>query len=208
MKNRRTTSLLVTFILLALLLAACNSSIPVYPTSSAPEPVEEAPVAEEPAPVAEEAAPVAEEPVFVPNPALGDKLVVGTSADYYPFEYYTPDFRIDGFDIALIREIGQRLGMEVEIRDFAFDGLGGALELGQIDVAVAAISITTERAAQVDFSDIYFVGEDGVLASDASDIEEVTSADELGEYLVGVQSGSVYEDLIEKNLVETGILPS
>ena len=205
MKSRRTFSLFVIFILLALLLAACDSGIPVYPTSSAPESIEEAPIAEEP--VAEDATPVVEEPVFEANPALGDKLIVGTSADYYPFEYYTPDFQIDGFDIALIREIGQRLGMEVEIRDFAFDGLGGALELEQIDVAIGAISVTTERAAQVDFSDIYFVGEEGILASDASDIEEIDSIDELVSYSIGVQSGTVYEDLIEKDLVETGILP-
>ena len=192
-------SFFVTLLLLALFLAACQAGVPVYPTSSAPAPIQEAPVAEE-------AAPLAMEPIFEPNPLLGDRLVVGTSADYYPFEYYTPDFKIDGFDIALIREIGQRLGMEVEIKDFAFDGLGGALELGHIDVAIGAISVTPERAAQVDFSDIYFIGEDGVLASDASDIEEVPTY-ELGSYRVGVQSGSVYEDLIENDLVETGILP-
>ena len=48
MKSRRTFSLFVIFILLALLLAACDSGIPVYPTSSAPESIEEAPIAEEP----------------------------------------------------------------------------------------------------------------------------------------------------------------
>ena len=207
MKSRNAINLFVTFVLLALLLVACDSSAPVYSTSSAPAPAEEAPVADESVPAAEESAPVAEEPVTEVDAALGEKLVVGTSADYYPFEYYTPDFQIDGFDIALIREIGQRLGMEVEIRDFAFDGLGGALELEQIDVAIGAISVTPERAAQVDFSDIYFVGEDGILASDASDIEEVSSIDALASYSVGVQSGSVYEDLIENDLVETGILP-
>ncbi len=201
MKSPNKFSLFVTLILLALFLAACQSSVPIYATSSAPAPIQEAPVAEE-------AAPLTVEPIFEPNPVLGDKLVVGTSADYYPFEYYTSDFQIDGFDIALIREIGQRLGMEVEIKDFAFDGLGGALELGHIDVAIGAISVTPERATQVDFTDIYFVGEDGVLASDISDIEEVPSIDDLGSYLVGVQSGSVYEKLIENELVETGILPA
>ncbi len=34
------------------------------------------------------------------------KLVVGTSADYPPFEYYTPDFKLDGFDIALMQAMG------------------------------------------------------------------------------------------------------
>ena len=92
------------------------------------------------------------------------KIVVGTSADYPPFEFYTGDFQIDGFDIALMDEIGQRLGIQVEYHNFAFDGLGGALQLGQIDAAIAAISVTPEREAEVDFSNVYFVGQDGVLA--------------------------------------------
>ncbi|MCO6449698.1 MAG: META domain-containing protein [Caldilineales bacterium] len=136
------------------------------------------------------------------------KLVVGTSADYAPFSYITSDFRLDGFDIAVMREIAQRMGMELEFRDFAFDGLGGALQLGQIDAAIAAISFTPERARQVDFSDIYYVGEDGVLASEQSGITELPTLDEIGQYRVGVQSGSVYDDWAQNNLVAAGYLPA
>lgn len=57
------------------------------------------------------------------------KLVVGTSADYAPFAYYTPNFLLDGFDVALMREIGRRLGVGVEFKDFAFEGLLDALTL-------------------------------------------------------------------------------
>jgi polar amino acid transport system substrate-binding protein len=102
------------------------------------------------------AEPVAEDASWSRIQAAG-KIVVGTSADYPPFEYYI-DFQADGFDIALMREIGQRLGVEIEIKDFAFDGLGSALQLNQIDVAIAAISITPEREGFVDFSDVYYVG--------------------------------------------------
>ncbi|KPK07670.1 MAG: hypothetical protein AMJ56_13060 [Anaerolineae bacterium SG8_19] len=49
-------------------------------------------------------------------------IVVGTSADYPPFEYYTKDFQLDGFDIALMQEIGQVLGLNIELKDMAFDG--------------------------------------------------------------------------------------
>lgn len=86
------------------------------------------------------------------------KIVVGTSADYPPFAFYNEKFQIDGFDVALMQAIGERLGVEVEFNDFAFDGLGHALVLGQIDVAIAAISVTPERQELVDFSDIYYVG--------------------------------------------------
>jgi hypothetical protein len=89
-------------------------------------------------------------------------IVVGTSADYPPFEYLTDQFQIDGFDIALMDEITRRLGIRVEYRNLAFDGLGAALQVAQIDAAIAAISITPGREAELDFSSIYFAGEDGI----------------------------------------------
>ena len=136
------------------------------------------------------------------------KMRVGTSADYPPFEYYTGEFQIDGFDVALMREIGQRLGVEVEFRDFAFDGLGGALELDQIDAAIAAISVTPDREALVDFSHIYFVSEDAILAHQDSTITSIGSVDEIVGHPVGVQSGSVYESWLQTNLIDTGKMPS
>ena len=151
------------------------------------------------------AEPVAEDDSWSRIQAAG-KIVVGTSADYPPFEYYI-DFQADGFDIALMREIGQRLGVEVEIKDFAFDGLGSALQLNQIDVAIAAISITPEREGFVDFSDVYYVGEDGVLARQDATISIGSTAEMAGQR-VGVQRGSVYEDWLRSSLVDTGLMPS
>jgi ABC-type amino acid transport substrate-binding protein len=75
-------------------------------------------------------------------------------------------FQLDGFDIALTHEIGQRLGVQVEYHDYAFDGLGNAPQLKEIDAAIAAISITPERQAVVDFSDVYLAGQDATLTTD------------------------------------------
>ena len=59
------------------------------------------------------------------------RMTVGTAADYPPFEYYNSRYQLDGFDIGLIREIGKQLGVKVEIKDYAFDGLYNALQLGR-----------------------------------------------------------------------------
>jgi ABC-type amino acid transport substrate-binding protein len=66
-------------------------------------------------------------------------------------------------------EIGRRLGVAIEYRNFAFDGLGPALVQSQIDAAIGAISHTPEREAMVYFSNVYLVAEDGVLARADSD---------------------------------------
>ncbi len=136
------------------------------------------------------------------------KMIVGTSADYPPFEYYDDSYQLDGFDIALIKDVGQQLGVEVEIRDMVFDDLNNALQLGQIDVAIAALTVTDERGTVVDFSDVYFVTQDGILAQQNSAIALINSAPEMAPYRVGVQRGAVYETLLRRDLVNTGLMPA
>ena len=134
------------------------------------------------------------------------RMVVGTAADYPPFEYRTPSFTIDGFDAELMREIARRLGVSVELRDFAFDGLLDGIQIGQIDGAIAAISVTDERSQQVSFSRIYHVGQDAVLAPADYGGDQITTTDNLAGKRVGVQDGSVYETEMQRALVDTGLI--
>lgn len=133
-------------------------------------------------------------------------LKVATSADYPPFAYYNDDYIIDGFDAALIRDIGASLGVAVEIEDFSFDGLGSTLKVGQADIAIAAISITPEREAQFDFSNIYYVGQDGILARENSEIDSIMNPNEMSGKRVGVQRFTVYETWVQDVLVGGGII--
>lgn len=134
------------------------------------------------------------------------EIIVGTAANYPPFEYYNEDFEIDGLDIAIIQELGRRLGLDVELRDMAFDGLGNALQVNQIDLAISAISVTRERAQVVDFSNVYYVSTDALLANAESPIDQLSSIEELTGLRIGVESGTVYENWARSNLVESGIL--
>lgn len=136
------------------------------------------------------------------------KIIVGTSADYPPFAYYVDESQIDGFDIALMDAIGRELGVAVEYRNFAFEGLFGALQVHQIDAAIAAISITPEREAVVDFTNVYYAGEDGILANDQAAINSIASPAEMANRQVGVQRGTVFEEWGQTNLVETGLIPA
>jgi ABC-type amino acid transport substrate-binding protein/heat shock protein HslJ len=135
-------------------------------------------------------------------------LRVGTSGDYPPFEYYNKRFQLDGFDIGLIQEIGKQLGVKVEIKDYAFDGLFNALQLGAIDAAISAISVTPDREKYVDFTNVYYVGKTGVLASADSAITSITKVEQLADKTVGVQTGSVYETYLENTLVATKLMPA
>jgi len=151
-------------------------------------------------------------PLTAPN-AAGDwqrmkqagRMIVGTSADFPPFEYIDHEFRFAGYDPALITALGKRLGVEVVLKDFALEGLEDALALGQIDVAAAALTVTPERAAVVDFTQPYFATSEGVLAQPGADAGAVAALDDLAGLRIGIERGSVYESWLRRMLVDTGL---
>jgi ABC-type amino acid transport substrate-binding protein len=137
---------------------------------------------------------------------LNKKIVVGTSWDYPPFSSVDPNFQVVGFDIALIGEIGRRLQIPVEIQNYSFEGLPGALQLNQIDIAVAAMVVNPERATQMSFSPIYYVNQTAVLARNDGVVISVTDFNQLAGLRVGVRRGSVYEQMVQNLLVDTGLM--
>jgi ABC-type amino acid transport substrate-binding protein/heat shock protein HslJ len=133
-------------------------------------------------------------------------LLVGTSSGYPPYEYYSDNRTLTGFDIALINAVAGKLGVRASIQDFAFDGLGAALNVNQIDAAIAAISVTPERQTQVNFSNVYLVGSDGILAQKGSPITSVKTPADMANKRIGVERGTVYETWVQQNLVNTGLI--
>ena len=134
-------------------------------------------------------------------------LRVGTSADYPPFEYYNDQFKLDGFDIALITAIGEKLGVKVDLNDFAFDGLPAAVAIGQVDVAIAALSVTPDRQAIADFSNVYYVGDDAVLSRPEAEPGKLKDPMALAAVRLGVQTLTVYETYAQEKLIDTGAMP-
>lgn len=194
---KRTATVLI--LILTMLLVACGGRQAEEPTST-PEP--------SPEPQATPVEEVDEPETDAVWAQIQDngQIVVGLSADYPPFEYYNRDFQLDGYDVALIREVGSRLGLNVRLQDQVFPGLVNALRLEQIDVAISALSVTPEREGIVDFSNVYYVGEDAILGLPNVDYAIETPRD-LAQYRIGVQTGSVYEDWLRDELVDTGLMP-
>ena len=84
-------------------------------------------------------------------------LRVATEPTFAPFEFQKEGSdELAGFDMDLIRAIGKKLGYKVEIANMGFDALIPALNTGNIDVAIAGMSITDERKQAVGMSDPYY----------------------------------------------------
>ena len=87
------------------------------------------------------------------------KLILGTSADYAPFEFMYPDDNGDmqygGIDIYTAQYIADYMGVELQIENMSFNNLLTSLEKGQFDIVLADIEATDERKKAADFSDPY-----------------------------------------------------
>ncbi len=194
MKKRKTSILLALMLVLALLLTACGGQ-----TAPAEEPSngEETP-AEEPS---NGEAAVGGKIEAIQNEG---KIVLGTSADYPPYEFITEvdgELKVVGFDIEIAREIANDLGVELEIRDMDFDGLLAALVAGNIDFIVAGMVPTEERKESVDFSIPYYSAEQRFLVR-AEDAAEMGTIESLTGKRIGAQISTVQEEIAKEQITD------
>lgn len=118
--------------------------------------------------------------------ASDGELIVGTNAEFPPFEYVGDDGNPDGFDIALIKAIGDKIGRKVTVQNMEFDSLIASIG-NKIDCAIAGMTVTDERKQTVDFSDPYYEAVQYVLVPTGS---KIATADDLKGKNIGVQLGT------------------
>nr|WP_108896563.1 transporter substrate-binding domain-containing protein [Chlamydia serpentis] len=75
--------------------------------------------------------------------------IVGTNATYPPFESVDTQGKVVGFDVDLAEAISEKLGKQLEIREFAFDALILNLKKHRIDAILAGMSITPSRQKEI-----------------------------------------------------------
>jgi polar amino acid transport system substrate-binding protein len=117
------------------------------------------------------------------------ELLVGTDTPFPPFEIGQPP-DISGYDIDVVNEVAEKLGVEVTFQDTSFDTIFRDVAQGKFDMAVAATTITPERQKTVSFSDPYYEAEQALMVAPGSDIATV---EDLGGVIVGAQDGTTGE---------------
>lgn len=129
-------------------------------------------------------------------------LVVGLSADYAPYEFHMMKDGKDeivGFDVEIAKEIAKDMGVELEIKDMEFDSLISAVPTGKIDMVISGMTPTAERKEAVDFSDIYYIAEHGMVVR-AEDKDKYKTFEDLTGKKIGAQMGSIQADLAEEKI--------
>ncbi|MGY6706297.1 glutamine ABC transporter substrate-binding protein GlnH [Roseinatronobacter sp.] len=136
---------------------------------------------------------------FGATAASANKLVVATDTAFVPFEFMQ-DGEYVGFDIDMWTMIAEELELEFDLRPMDFNGIIPGLQTGQVDVALAGITIREDRAEVIDFSDGYYDSGFLIMVPADSDIE--SSADLAGKTLA-VRTGTSASDYARENFTDT-----
>lgn len=126
-------------------------------------------------------------------------IVLGTSAEYAPYEFHKNidgKDTIVGFDIEIAKEIAKNLGVDLEIKDMDFGNLLTELKLGKVDFVIAGMTPDEERSKAVDFSEIYYEAKQAVFVR-AEDKDKFKTMADLEGKSIGVQMGSTQEKIAQ-----------
>ncbi|MBQ6502750.1 MAG: transporter substrate-binding domain-containing protein [Flexilinea sp.] len=126
-------------------------------------------------------------------------LRFGVAPDYYPF-VYTEGTDLDGLDIALVKEMGSRLGIEIKPINMAFDGLIDAILIDQVDLIGGGFSITDERLKSIDYTNAYYQAGGVILCRAGNPVTE----ENIRNFKLGVLKGTSFEQWVATNLLMGG----
>lgn len=139
-----------------------------------------------------------------------EPLVVGMEAGYPPYNWTqgddsndalpiqdSPDFA-GGYDVLIARRIGEILGREVIIMKMEWEGLIPALQSNRIDLIIAGMSPTEERAEVIDFSDPYYELQFAIVVNADGDFTEATSLEDFAGAKITGQQATLHYNLVEQ----------
>ena len=130
------------------------------------------------------------------------KLVLGTSADYAPFEFMYPDENGDmqygGIDIYVAQYIADHMGVELQVENMSFNNLLTSLGKGKFDIVLADIEATEERKQAADFSDPYLTELAPQFLVKAENADQYKSYSDFEGKTIGAQTATTKYNIISE----------
>lgn len=123
-----------------------------------------------------------------------DHFTLGLDADFAPMGFTDDNGEIVGFDIDLAKAVGEKMGVDVEVKPIDWDSKDMELSSGKIDVIWNGFSITDERRQEVLFSNPYLSTKQSIVVKKGSDI---TKKADLAGKKIALQDGSTSEDALK-----------
>ena len=123
-------------------------------------------------------------------------LIMGTSADYAPFEFMYKGkdgtMQYGGIDVSVGQYIADSMGKELKVENMSFDYLLPSLVKGDFDIVIAAMEADGERLKSADFSDPYYTDLPPVILVKAANADKYKTVDDINQasVIIGAQKNT------------------
>ncbi|HLR13187.1 MAG TPA: glutamine ABC transporter substrate-binding protein GlnH [Burkholderiaceae bacterium] len=135
------------------------------------------------------------------SPVAAEPLLVAVDTAFVPFEFRQGDEYV-GFDIDILAAIAEELDLDYRLQPMDFNGIMPAIQTKNVDMALAGITITEERAKAVDFSDGYYDSGFLLMVDADSDIE---SSDDLKGKTLALKMGTSAAQYADEHFTDTKV---
>ena len=137
--------------------------------------------------------------------AVSGVLTMATNAAFPPYEYIEGG-EVVGIDADIAAAIAEKLGLELQIEDMEFDAIIEAVKSGKADIGLAGMTVTPDRAEEVNFTASYATGVQVVIVTEDS---AITSVDDLfaegASNVIGVQRNTTGDLYTTWDLEDAGL---
>jgi len=128
------------------------------------------------------------------------ELVVGTSgtllaASYYDGEEESED-QLTGYDVEVMREVAERLDLDISFEIMGIDSMLPAINSGRIDIAANDIEVTDKRLEEFNFSDPYKYSYSTMVVRE-EDNSGIESLEDLEGKKAGGGATTIYSQIAE-----------
>lgn len=139
-----------------------------------------------------------------PLPDDAPVIAVATTPTAPPFSFQDEYGNMIGIDIDTIRAIGEEEGFKVDFYPDTFANMFSAVESGNRDLAISAISYNADRAGKYALSNSYFINPSVIMYKDAS--SKIENLSDLQGKRVGVMGDSKQAQQLASANISTDLL--
>ena len=126
-------------------------------------------------------------------------MIVGMNAEFAPYEFHIMENGKDklvGMDIEIAQAIADDMGVELEIKELAFDALITALNAGQVDILISGLSATEKRREQYRLFRTLLQKSKTVAMINKKNVGQYKTLDDLKDKKLGVQLSSLQQQAV------------
>lgn len=124
-------------------------------------------------------------------------VYVGIDGAYPPYCFLNENDEVDGFEVAVMKEIAERNNIEIECQITAWNSMFGQLDSGRIDTVAENVSINAERAEKYNIAGTYAESNNRFLVQGGKE-SSISTFEDLAGKKIGVASGSTAYNQLEE----------